>query len=133
MDSAGNHQTQKRPDPLEIRPQRLAVYAEMRSRMGCEVDHGISGAKGRDERPQFDRLWREFDAIMAWRDDPEAGPSGADDDGQASRLFRNTYPLDNLGRYADTTLYPPLDPGSAGNHSARPVAVRSNEGRPVGD
>jgi DNA invertase Pin-like site-specific DNA recombinase len=46
------------------------------SRMGCEVvkvyrDHGISGAKGRDERPQFDRLCRdatkrEFDAIMAW-------------------------------------------------------------------
>jgi DNA invertase Pin-like site-specific DNA recombinase len=34
-------------------------------------DHGISGAKGRDERPQFDRLCRdatkrEFDAIMAW-------------------------------------------------------------------
>src|SRR5437763_10133385 len=44
--------------------------------MGCEVvkvyrDHGISGAKGRDQRPQFDRLCRdatkrEFDAIMAW-------------------------------------------------------------------
>jgi DNA invertase Pin-like site-specific DNA recombinase len=49
---------------------------EVSSRMGCEVvkvyrDHGISGAKGRDERPQFDRLCRdatkrEFDAIMAW-------------------------------------------------------------------
>jgi DNA invertase Pin-like site-specific DNA recombinase len=49
---------------------------EVASRMGCEVvkvyrDHGISGAKGRDERPQFDRLCRdatkrEFDAIMAW-------------------------------------------------------------------
>jgi DNA invertase Pin-like site-specific DNA recombinase len=46
------------------------------SRMGCEVvklyrDHGISGANGRDERLQFDRLCRdatkrEFDAIMAW-------------------------------------------------------------------
>ena len=44
--------------------------------MGCEVvkvyrDHGISAAKGRDERPQFDRLCRgatkrEFDAIMTW-------------------------------------------------------------------
>jgi DNA invertase Pin-like site-specific DNA recombinase len=44
--------------------------------MGCEVvkvyrDHGVSGAKGRDERPQFDRLCRDatkrqFDAIMAW-------------------------------------------------------------------
>jgi DNA invertase Pin-like site-specific DNA recombinase len=49
---------------------------EVASRMGCEVvkvyrDHGVSGAKGRDERPQFDRLCRdatkrEFDAIMAW-------------------------------------------------------------------
>jgi len=49
---------------------------EVASRMGCEVvkvyrDHGISGAKGRDERPQFDRLCRdatkrEFNAIMAW-------------------------------------------------------------------
>jgi DNA invertase Pin-like site-specific DNA recombinase len=46
------------------------------SRMGCEVvklyrDHGLSGAKGRHERPQFNRLCRdatkrEFDAIMAW-------------------------------------------------------------------
>jgi hypothetical protein len=44
--------------------------------MGCEVvkvyrDHGVSGAKGRDERPQFDRLCRDatkrqFDAIIAW-------------------------------------------------------------------
>jgi len=44
--------------------------------MGCEVvkvyrDHGVSGAKGRDERPQFDRLCRDatkrqFDGIMAW-------------------------------------------------------------------
>ncbi len=44
--------------------------------MGCEVvvvyrDHGVSGAKSRDERPEFDRLCRDatkrrFDAIMAW-------------------------------------------------------------------
>jgi DNA invertase Pin-like site-specific DNA recombinase len=43
---------------------------------GCKVvkvykDHGISGAKGRDERPGFDRLCRgatrrEFDMVMAW-------------------------------------------------------------------
>jgi DNA invertase Pin-like site-specific DNA recombinase len=49
---------------------------EVADRMGCEVvrlyrDHGVSGAKGRDQRPQFDRLCRdatkrEFDAIMAW-------------------------------------------------------------------
>jgi DNA invertase Pin-like site-specific DNA recombinase len=35
------------------------------------VDHGISGAKGRDRRPAFDRLMkdatrRRFDIIMAW-------------------------------------------------------------------
>jgi DNA invertase Pin-like site-specific DNA recombinase len=48
---------------------------EVASRMGCEVvkvyrDHGVSGAKGREERPQFDRLCRDatkrqFDGIMA--------------------------------------------------------------------
>jgi DNA invertase Pin-like site-specific DNA recombinase len=45
-------------------------------RMGIEVakvyrDHGISGAKGRDKRPEFDRLCkdatrRQFDIVMAW-------------------------------------------------------------------
>jgi DNA invertase Pin-like site-specific DNA recombinase len=35
------------------------------------IDHGVSGAKGRDERPELDRLLkaanrREFDLIMAW-------------------------------------------------------------------
>ena len=35
------------------------------------IDHGISGAKGRDQRPEFDSLLRdavrkEFDVIMAW-------------------------------------------------------------------
>ena len=35
------------------------------------VDHGISGAKGRDKRPAFDDLCkaatrREFDVVMAW-------------------------------------------------------------------
>jgi DNA invertase Pin-like site-specific DNA recombinase len=44
--------------------------------MGCEIvhvykDHGVSGAKGRDKRPQFDRLCkdatkRQFDVVMAW-------------------------------------------------------------------
>lgn len=38
---------------------------------GEYVDHAISGAKGRDQRPQFDRLLkgasrREFDVIAAW-------------------------------------------------------------------
>jgi len=35
------------------------------------VDHGVSGAKGRDKRPELDKLLkeanrREFDIIMAW-------------------------------------------------------------------
>jgi DNA invertase Pin-like site-specific DNA recombinase len=44
--------------------------------MGREIvqvykDHGISGAKGRDKRPAFDRLCRDaaqrkFDLVMAW-------------------------------------------------------------------
>ena len=49
---------------------------EVAKRMGCEIvrvykDHGISGAKGRDRRPEFDRLLRDaaqrkFDVVMAW-------------------------------------------------------------------
>ena len=49
---------------------------EIATRMGCEIvkvyrDHGISGAKGRDKRPAFDKLCRdaarrEFDMVMAW-------------------------------------------------------------------
>jgi DNA invertase Pin-like site-specific DNA recombinase len=49
---------------------------EVATRMGCEIvhvyrDHGVSGAKGRDQRPQFDRLCRDankrqFDMVMAW-------------------------------------------------------------------
>ena len=49
---------------------------QVAERMGCEVvkvykDHGVSGAKGRDRRPQFDALCRDatkrqFDVIMAW-------------------------------------------------------------------
>ena len=49
---------------------------EVAARMGCEIvrvyrDHGISGAKGRDKRPEFDRLLRDaaqrkFDMVMAW-------------------------------------------------------------------
>jgi DNA invertase Pin-like site-specific DNA recombinase len=46
------------------------------SRIGCEIvkvykDHGISGAKGRDDRPAFNALCRDatqrrFDIVMAW-------------------------------------------------------------------
>jgi DNA invertase Pin-like site-specific DNA recombinase len=49
---------------------------EVAARMGLEItkvyrDHGVSGAKGRDKRPQFDALCkdatkRQFDIIMAW-------------------------------------------------------------------
>ena len=49
---------------------------EVASRHGWEVvevfaDEGISGAKGRDQRPAFDRLCmgiarREFDMVAAW-------------------------------------------------------------------
>jgi DNA invertase Pin-like site-specific DNA recombinase len=49
---------------------------EIAGRMGCEIvhvyrDYGISGAKGRDKRPAFDRMCkdaakRQFDMVMAW-------------------------------------------------------------------
>jgi DNA invertase Pin-like site-specific DNA recombinase len=49
---------------------------EIAGRMGCEIvkvykDHGISGTRGRDKRPAFDKLCRgatrgEFDMVMAW-------------------------------------------------------------------
>jgi hypothetical protein len=49
---------------------------EVASRMGCEIvhvykDHGISGAKGREKRPGFDRMCRDaaqrkFDVVVAW-------------------------------------------------------------------
>jgi DNA invertase Pin-like site-specific DNA recombinase len=49
---------------------------EVAGRMGCEIvrvyrDHGISSTKGRDKRPEFDRLIRDaaqrkFDMVMAW-------------------------------------------------------------------
>jgi len=61
---------------------------EIADRMGCEIvrvykDHGISGAKGRDKRPAFDRLCRdaarrEFDMVMAWSvDRPTAALGGS--------------------------------------------------------
>ncbi len=49
---------------------------EVAHRMKCEIahvyrDHGVSGAKGRDKRPQFNALCRDatkrqFDMVMAW-------------------------------------------------------------------
>jgi len=49
---------------------------EVAARMGCDIikvyrDHGVSGAKRRDKRPQFDAMCkdaarRQFDMVMAW-------------------------------------------------------------------
>ena len=49
---------------------------EVAERMGCDIlkvyrDHGVSGTKGRDKRPQFDALCRDatkrqFDAVLVW-------------------------------------------------------------------
>jgi DNA invertase Pin-like site-specific DNA recombinase len=62
-------------DGQSVDNQRLALQeatARHRWRVVAEfVDHGISGAKGRDQRPGFDRLLkgiarREFDVVAAW-------------------------------------------------------------------
>jgi DNA invertase Pin-like site-specific DNA recombinase len=55
---------------------QLMVLRQVAERAGWQVveeyvDHGISGAKGRDKRPALDRLLkdaarRRFDIIMAW-------------------------------------------------------------------
>jgi DNA invertase Pin-like site-specific DNA recombinase len=49
---------------------------EIAASRGCKVvevyrDHGISGAKGRDKRPAFDKLHKDavrhrFDIVLAW-------------------------------------------------------------------
>src|SRR5215471_5318893 len=62
-------------DGQTVENQRLELQeaaARHRWRVVAEfVDHGISGAKGRDQRPGFDRLLegiarREFDVVAAW-------------------------------------------------------------------
>ena len=55
---------------------QLLALREVAERQGWTivteyVDNGISGAKGREQRPEFDRLWkdasrRRFDLVMAW-------------------------------------------------------------------
>jgi DNA invertase Pin-like site-specific DNA recombinase len=62
-------------DGQSVENQRRELLA-VAERRGWEVvqdysDHGISGAKGRDQRPGFDRMLkgatrREFDMIAAW-------------------------------------------------------------------
>ena len=55
---------------------QLRELREIADRMGWQVgrkyiDHGISGAKGRDQRPAYDQMCvaivrREFDLVMVW-------------------------------------------------------------------
>ena len=55
---------------------QLLALREVAERSGWEVveeyvDHGVSGAKGRDQRPAFDNLCndatrRRFDVVLAW-------------------------------------------------------------------
>jgi DNA invertase Pin-like site-specific DNA recombinase len=55
---------------------QLLALRQVAERAGWQVveeyvDHGISGAKGRDKRPAFDQLMkdarrRRFDVVMAW-------------------------------------------------------------------
>ena len=69
---------------------------EIAGRMGCEIikvykDHGISGAKARDERPALDALCRDatkrqFDMVMAWSVD-RLGRSLKDTVQRVSRPF----------------------------------------------
>jgi hypothetical protein len=57
----------------EALPKRVVTESSL---VGWQIahvykDHGISGAKGKDKRPQFDALHkaaarREFDVVMAW-------------------------------------------------------------------
>ena len=55
----------------QLRELRAAVERNGWVIIGEYVDHGISGAKGRRDRPQFDALLRgvtrrEFDVVAAW-------------------------------------------------------------------
>jgi DNA invertase Pin-like site-specific DNA recombinase len=55
----------------QLRELRAAIERNGWVIVGEYVDHGISGAKGRQDRPQFDALLRgvtrnEFDVVAAW-------------------------------------------------------------------
>jgi DNA invertase Pin-like site-specific DNA recombinase len=55
---------------------QVVALKEVAARRGWDIaevyiDHGISGANGRDKRPGFDRMLkdasrRKFDVVMAW-------------------------------------------------------------------
>src|ERR1017187_5271020 len=58
---------------VENQRRELAAAAEQRGWMVIELysDNGVSGAKGRDKRPAFDRMCRDavagkFDLVAAW-------------------------------------------------------------------
>jgi DNA invertase Pin-like site-specific DNA recombinase len=61
---------------LYLRVNQERELRDVAGRMGCEIvhvykDHGISGAKGQEKRPAFDRMCRDaakrkFDMVMAW-------------------------------------------------------------------
>lgn len=62
-------------DQQTVENQRLALRAEAERRgwqiAGEYADEGISGAKGRDQRPQLDRLLKDavrgrYDVVMVW-------------------------------------------------------------------
>jgi Resolvase, N terminal domain len=86
---------------------------EIASRIGYAVmkvykDHGVSGAKGRDERPQFDALCRDapkrqFDVVMAWSVD-RLGRSLQDLVGFVSKLHALKIDLYLHQQGIDTTM-----------------------------
>ena len=88
---------------------------EVASRMGCEIthvykDHGISGAKGREKRPAFDRMCRDaaqrkFDVVMAWSVD-RLGRSLQDLVGFLSELHALRLTYSCISR-ASTRRHPP--------------------------
>lgn len=58
---------------IENQRRELEQVAERSGWQIVEVyeDHGVSGAKGRDQRPEYDRLCRDaarrhFDVVMSW-------------------------------------------------------------------
>lgn len=63
--------TDKQTTAQQVRELRAAAKRHGWRIAGEYVDHGISGAKGRDKRPQLDALLkgatrRDFDVIAAW-------------------------------------------------------------------
>lgn len=63
--------TDKQTTAQQLQEVRAAAARHGWDVVGEYVDHGISGAKGRDKRPQLDKLLtaaarREFDVLAAW-------------------------------------------------------------------